>query len=424
MNIAFIHPSVPQAEGSGATHSATKIITELCDRGHDVTVFCTKPFDDQLSRPYRMEPLHVRRDKLSNFSEQINRAIVDNVGQFEDFDLVHSYMMRSIQGVSTIGENTSAATVVTLNAYGGICPRNDLLYNNEDRCDQASFTRCLGCTARESIVRSNQEQNSIFGTAIRSGYRFQNRVRNYRKVRHGLANVEHIDRFQALSDPVKQSYSEFGFDKARIKVIPNMMDDQFLVDHTSDFSEPFKLLYVGALRKRKGADRLAELINRYRSKYHLDVRLTIVGSGVAKPHLTEQIEAFGLEDYITITGHIPYEELPSMYAAHDLFVYLGIWDEPFGRVFLESLGAGTPIFATDVGATEDIVGDAGMIVEDVGLDTIVETLHQTLMSNKLAEMSRETRSRVPNYKPELVVDQFEELYNEVVDNTRGQQQID
>jgi archaellum biogenesis ATPase FlaH len=47
MEIAFIHPSWPGDEGTGATYTATQIVTGLAERGHDVTVYCTeKPSDE------------------------------------------------------------------------------------------------------------------------------------------------------------------------------------------------------------------------------------------------------------------------------------------------------------------------------------------------------------------------------------------
>jgi hypothetical protein len=45
MQIAFIHPRFPSAEGTGATHSATQIVTGLADAGHDITVYCLEEPD-------------------------------------------------------------------------------------------------------------------------------------------------------------------------------------------------------------------------------------------------------------------------------------------------------------------------------------------------------------------------------------------
>lgn len=50
MHIAFIHPSFPSAEGTGATHSATQIVTGLSEAGHDIDVYCAaEPQPDDIS---------------------------------------------------------------------------------------------------------------------------------------------------------------------------------------------------------------------------------------------------------------------------------------------------------------------------------------------------------------------------------------
>ena len=129
--------------------------------------------------------------------------------------------------------------------------------------------------------------------------------------------------------------------------------------------------------------------------------------------LEKRIEAKGLQSSIELTGHIPYNSLPKIYASHDLFVYPGIWDEPFGRVFLESLAAGTPVVATDVGATEEIIGNGGIVVEN-SIESLVGGVEKMLESGNLIEYSTHGRPTVHRFKREEVGRQIEQLYFDAI----------
>jgi len=150
MEIAFIHPSVPQSEGSGATHSATKIIRGLANQGHDVTVYCIENVKSEYSdEKYDIKSLKLNDSLLSNFPEEINSGIMSRESELASYDIVHSYLMRSIPAMGKIGLNTTAKTIVTLNAYGGICPRNDLLCMGDKQCTGNGLMKCATCSVQE-----------------------------------------------------------------------------------------------------------------------------------------------------------------------------------------------------------------------------------------------------------------------------------
>lgn len=413
MEIAFIHPSVPQSEGSGATHSATKIIRGLANQGHDVTVYCIENVKSEYSdEKYDIKSLKLNDSLLSNFPEEINSGIMSRESELASYDIVHSYLMRSIPAMGKIGLNTTAKTIVTLNAYGGICPRNDLLCMGDKQCTGNGLMKCATCSVQESISTSNFERKGPLQTLVRSSYRVQNRLRYYRKMKQGESVLEGIAGFHALSPPVKQHYIDFGFPADRIHTIPNVVDECFIKEHSSDFTEPFKLLHVGRIKYRKGVDRLIDVVEEFSSQYDRKVSLTIVGDGQMLPTIRKMIDNRGLDEIMSIYGHVDYSQLPSLYAEHDLFVYLGRWDEPFGRVFLESLGTGTPVFATDVGDIKNIVGDAGYITNSSSASDIAADLDAALDRENLRKKSKNAKQVIEDYKMEKVWEGFHSLYTD------------
>ncbi|GAA1322681.1 hypothetical protein GCM10009647_056940 [Streptomyces sanglieri] len=126
--------------------------------------------------------------------------------------------------------------------------------------------------------------------------------------------------------------------------------------------------------------------------------------------LKRQIREERLSDYITLLGHVPYDELPTVYADHDLFLYPGRWDEPFGRVFLEAMSSGTPVFATDVGNVENIIGDCGRVARYSNSVEFSAALNSMLDHDLLESYASRTSEQLERYYPEAVGAKFLDLY--------------
>jgi glycosyltransferase involved in cell wall biosynthesis len=221
--------------------------------------------------------------------------------------------------------------------------------------------------------------------------------------------IEHIDGFHALSPHVRDAYVDFGYERDKIDVIPNILDSQFDIKHISNFKEPINLLYVGALKKSKGIDRLIDVFSAVQERTELAVLLTIVGDGPFENDLRREIETKDLTELIEMRGHTSYNCLPSVYANHDLFLYPGRWDEPFGRVFLEAMATGTPIVTTDVGSANDIIGRAGKVTQ-MDNDSLIDGVLSALNYQLLQEYSEVGKRRIDQYRISEIVPRFEELY--------------
>lgn len=298
-----------------------------------------------------------------------------------------------------IAARTSTATVVTLNAYRGVCPKNDLRYLDREPCTSNGLAKCSVC----SIATSGGHDE--YGRAYRSA----SRLGNLKLVRESERKADRIDGYHALSPHVKETYAGFGFPAERISVIPNILDERFCFDGEPDFSEPYELLYVGSLDRHKGVDRLVPILDQLRRQSSSTFQLTVVGDGGLQSELEQQATTRGLSDAVSFTGRLPNEELPAVFASHDLFVYPGRWNEPFGRVFLESLAAGTPVVASDVGSIDDIIGDGG-IVTDGSVEGFSESVARICDAETLTALSFEAKQVVEQYRPENVVPEIIELY--------------
>jgi len=123
------------------------------------------------------------------------------------------------------------------------------------------------------------------------------------------------------------------------------------------------LLSVGHLIERKGHHLAIEALASVRQR-HPSARLVIVGAGEERAHLAALAARLGLTDAVTLAGAIPNEELARWYSAADLLI-LASSREGWANVLLEAMACGTPVVATRLWGTPEVLTDpvAGVLVE-------------------------------------------------------------
>jgi glycosyltransferase involved in cell wall biosynthesis len=95
------------------------------------------------------------------------------------------------------------------------------------------------------------------------------------------------------------------------------------------------------------------------------VRLLLVGAGPEEAAIRRQIEDLGVGDRVEVRVNVPEPELIELYLGA-LAVYYGPYDEDYGLVTVEGMGAARPVITTkDSGGPLEIVDDGftGLVVE-------------------------------------------------------------
>src|SRR5438067_2251634 len=73
--------------------------------------------------------------------------------------------------------------------------------------------------------------------------------------------------------------------------------------------------------------------------------LTVVGDGPMRDAVIERAAALGVAEKVTVRPGVPPEQVPEIYASHDVLVHLSSF-ETFGMTVVEAVGSGLPTIVT------------------------------------------------------------------------------
>ncbi|RMD60365.1 glycosyltransferase family 1 protein [Candidatus Parcubacteria bacterium] len=89
---------------------------------------------------------------------------------------------------------------------------------------------------------------------------------------------------------------------------------------------------------------------------------------------------------ILLTGYVPQEELPALYAGAEIFLFPSLY-EGFGLPLLEAFASGVPVLASDIPVHREVCGEAAVLIPptqtDLWRDTILALTRDKWMREEL-----------------------------------------
>ena len=228
-----------------------------------------------------------------------------------------------------------------------------------------------------------------------------------------------VDMMIAPSQTVARELEATGIPMECIKVIPTGVNRLFCEEEPAEriskaragYSSPI-LASVGRLSQEKDLDVLlrAHALTRV---HHPTAHLVLAGTGPEERTLKALVRDLDLEDGVTFVGHLPWEDLRTLYHAADLFC-LTSGGESQGLVIGEAKACGLPCIVVDeAGAGEQIShGIDGMLVRsrrergDLAKE-FAATIRQLLDDNDLR--SRLARNAVVAGRSRTIEDSSSEI---------------
>lgn len=178
--------------------------------------------------------------------------------------------------------------------------------------------------------------------------------------------ARHAHGMVTVCNALKEEMVGLGIDAGRITPLRNGVDLQRFqpVDRaavrTSLGMNAFTLLSVGLLEPRKAHDLIISALPKLP-----DTQLLIAGSGPERGRLEALARRLNVTQRVKFLGALPQAELRSYYGAADAMV-LASSREGWANVLLESMACGTPVVASNVWGTPEVVAapEAGVLMTE------------------------------------------------------------
>ena len=167
--------------------------------------------------------------------------------------------------------------------------------------------------------------------------------------------------------------------RGKIEVVSSGVDlDRFHVTVPPD--GPARYLCVGALVERKNVVRLADAFARLG-----EGTLTFAGDGPLRPELEARAG-------VTLLGRVPHGEIPRLLAESHVLCQPSLI-EPLGQALLEAMACGRSVVATRIGGPpEFVLPGAGILVDPLDVDALVEAMRAAAALPRPNETAREAAS--------------------------------
>ena len=173
--------------------------------------------------------------------------------------------------------------------------------------------------------------------------------------------------------------------------VPSLVSTNHLLDledyeFRSDIlaNNPTRLLFVGAIQRRKGLHVLFEALEKLNDA-GIGFRLDLVGDGPVVGDLKLLAASLGIAGRVNFAGQVAHgKALFEYFRNSDLFVLPSIAAEGVPRVTHEAMAFGCPVIATDIGSVAwQLAGDAGIVVPPGDADRLAHEIGRVISSTEL-----------------------------------------
>jgi glycosyltransferase involved in cell wall biosynthesis len=183
-----------------------------------------------------------------------------------------------------------------------------------------------------------------------------------------------------------------------------------------------RLIYVSVYYPHKNPAVLCSALERLRSEgrsAHATITMNLdeiaIPGGALDRFVLERATATG---DVTL-GHRDYEDLPTLYGSHDVFVFPSV-SETFGHPMAEAMASGLPIVAADTPINREVCGDAALYFSPFSVSQLVDRIRMLDGDPDLRDRLRQaTRDRVRHlYEWDMHVTRLLHTFETVIEAAR------
>ena len=267
----------------------------------------------------------------------------------ESIDIVHAHDAHTPISAILAAQSQDIPSVVHYRGYWFMCPRSTLMSPRGYICESCNYARVLSCS--------------------RNPFRNAYNTYKYAVINRYLDVLRSADLSIAISSYVQSKLDDVDIDSM---VIYNPVDVNRFQEVDGSFgrqkfgipADAFVVTFVGTLKPYKGSIVLKEIIQRFMDAFpeRTDVFFVVVGGG-PDSKVFEILDR--MHPNVMFLGRVSDDTIPMIYRMSDTVLFPSQWNEPLGRIALETLAAGRVVIASRVGGIPDVVRDGhdGILVD-------------------------------------------------------------
>ena len=210
-----------------------------------------------------------------------------------------------------------------------------------------------------------------------------------------IRTIQNADAFIALTELAKSSLKSAGTPSAKIhRVHPGVFPEDFeSASHRTKIpGSPWKIGFIGALRKNKGIHTIIRAAKKISRNDQGKVVFRIAGTGPLRPLVLSAAQSEKSLEYV---GFIGDTEKTMFFQSLDAFVYPCIddrlaglvrWQEQTAYSVLEAMATGLPLIVTQSGALPEIVGRSDVVIPQGDAESLVQKIGQLIQCEDKREM--------------------------------------
>ncbi len=202
---------------------------------------------------------------------------------------------------------------------------------------------------------------------------------------HPLEKIDHVITVSECSR--RDLIEHMGISEDNISVIPQGVDLKIFSPSTNSTIPEFNFVpYVLSVAGTDPTKNIKGLISAF-SKLPQDIRdqyhLVLVGDVRQNYELQQFVQEQGIGLQTIFTGIISDSELVGLYRHASVLVFPSLY-EGFGLPVLEAMACGCPVITSNRSSLPEVVEEAGLLVDPVNEEEIIEAMVHVLMDRDVA----------------------------------------
>lgn len=385
VKVCVIHNEYGKLSGEEVAVRNLKNLLE--EKGHSVVPYIRSSAE--------IDAMHLGRIRafFSGVYSPKSRKVIADLLEREKADLVHVHNLFPLISPSVLLEckARNIPVVMTVHNYRLICPSGLFAYEGKV-CE-----KCAGGHEYWALFR-NCERSILKST----GYG----LRNWTARRNGYFR-DNVTLYATLTEFQRQKLIAAGFEENRIRVVPNMLNDDYASGRPSVLGSYFG--FVGRLSPEKGVDVLLSA-----AKTESGIPFKIAGTmGSANG---DQMNSLSNVEF---RGYLEGKRLHKFYEESRAILLASTCYEGFPMVILEAMFNAKPVICPRIGGLSEIVKDGvtGLLFEPGNSSDLAEKVRylwdRPELCRKLGNAGRE--KALQEYSPDKYYERIMSAYKEAID---------